>query len=83
MPRRDGGTSETKTWNCEAFVLGPKEIITTVIFDGWDHTSQNEQVAGVVPVPSSIIAELTYSVTNYLKTHPEHVFDTISQILIS
>lgn len=83
VPRRDGGASETQTWHCDAFVPGPKEIITTVIFDGWDYTPQNEQVACTISIPSSMLAELTYSITNYLKNHPQLVVDTTSQILIS
>lgn len=83
VPRKDGGISHTLTWKCNAFVWGPKEIITTVIFDGWPYTPQNEQVASVISAPSSMVTELTYSVTNYLKDRPELVVDTISQILIS
>jgi len=83
MPRRDGGTSETKKWNCEAFFPSPKEIIITVIFDGKDDTPQNEQVASIVHVPSSTIAESAYSTANYLETRQQHVFDAISQELIS
>ncbi len=83
VPRMDGGESVTKTWHTDAFVPGPKEIITAVVFDGWEYTPQNEQVVSEISAPSSMIAELTYSITNYLKDHPEYVVDTISKILIS
>ena len=82
VPRKDGGESETLTWKCKAFVWGPKEIIVTVIFEGWPFTPQNEQVASQISAPSSIIAELTYSVTNYLKQHPEVIVNTIARIII-
>lgn len=83
VPRKDGGTSETLMWNCEAFVPGPKEIITTVVFDGWSYTPQNEQIVSVIAAPSSMVAELTYSITNYLQNHPELVVDTIANAMIS
>jgi hypothetical protein len=83
VPRRDGGESVTKTWNCDAFVPGPKEIITAVVVDGWEYTPQNEKVVSEISAPSSIIGELTYSITNYLKEHPDYVLDTISKIAIS
>jgi hypothetical protein len=82
VPRRDGGTSETQTWHCDAFVPGPKEIITTVVFDGWEYTPQNEQVACSISVPSSMLTELTSSITNYLANNPELVVETISKILV-
>jgi hypothetical protein len=83
VPRRDGGESVTRTWHCDAFVPGPKEIITAVVFDGWEYTPQNEQVVSEISASSSMIGELTYSITNYLKDHPDYVIDTISKILIS
>jgi hypothetical protein len=83
VPRMDGGESVTRTWHTDAFVPGPKEIITAVVFDGWEYTPQNEQVVSEISVPSSMLAELTYSITNYLKEHPDYVIDTISKILIS
>jgi hypothetical protein len=83
VPRRDGGESVTRTWHTDAFVPGPKEIITAVVFDGWEYTPQNEQVVSEISASSSMIAELTYSITNYLKDHPDYVIGTISKILIS
>lgn len=44
VPRKDGGISHTLTWRCNEFVWGPKEIISVVIFDGWQYTPQNEQI---------------------------------------
>lgn len=82
-PRKDGGESETRTWHCDEFVAGPKEIITAVVFDGWEYTPQNEQVVTEISASSSMLAEVTYSVSNYLKNHPEYVVDTISRILVS
>jgi hypothetical protein len=82
-PRKDGGKSETLSYKCNAFVWGPKEIIAAVVFDGWPYTPQNDQVVSEISVPSSVVAELTNSVTNYLRDHPELMVDTISRVLIS
>jgi hypothetical protein len=82
VPRKDGGSSHTLSWRCTEFVWGPKEIIATVVFDGWPYTPQNEQVVSTISAPSSIVAEISYSVANYLKNRPDLVVDTVSKILI-
>lgn len=82
VPRQDGGISHTLNWRCNEFVFGPKEIITTVVFDGWAYTPQNEQVVSTISVPSSLVAEISYSVGNYLKSRPDLVVDTVSKIVI-
>lgn len=83
VPIQHGGESETRYWNDVNFVLGPSEIIVTIVFDGWTYTPQNEQVLSQITVPSSMLAELTYSVTNYLKEHPEVIVNTIAKIVVA
>jgi hypothetical protein len=82
VPRQDGGISHTLNWRCNEFVFGPKEIISAVVFDGWAYTPQNEQVVSTISAPSSLVAEISYSVGNYLKSRPDLVVDTVSKILI-
>ncbi len=82
VPRQDGGISNTLSWKCNEFVWGPKEVIAAVVFDGWAYTPQNEQVVSNISAPSSMVAEISYSVANYLKSRPDLVVDTVSKILI-
>jgi hypothetical protein len=83
VPRKEGGGSSTLTCDCGEFVWGQKEIISVVIFDGWPYTPQNGQVVSKINAPSSMVAELANSITNYLKGNPQLATETISQILIA
>ncbi|MCW4024530.1 MAG: hypothetical protein NWF01_05795 [Candidatus Bathyarchaeota archaeon] len=83
VPRQDGGASQTSdTWKCSAFKYGPKELITAVVFDGWAYTPQNEQVVSSISSSNSIFTDLSYSVANYLKNHPDLMVNTVSKIVI-
>ena len=82
VPTQHGGESEERKWTAiDAFVYGPSEIVVVVIYDGWRYTPQNEQVVNQAKVPSSIVAEIAYSVGQYLKEHPEEVI-SIAKIVI-
>ncbi len=83
VPRKDGGVSYTESWKCSEFVWGPKEIISVVVFDGWQYTPQNEQVVNEISVPNSMATEIAYSIANYLANNPDKVIGTISKICIS
>lgn len=83
VPRGRGGESVTREWIGADFVFGPKEIVAVVVYDAWPFTPQNDQVVSQIAAPSSMISELTYSILNYLKEHPEVVIKTIAQILIA
>ncbi len=83
VPTQHGGQPVEKDWSgIDAFVWGPGEIVVVVIFDGCRYTPQNEQPVNSAAVSSSMVAELAYSVNEYLKAHPEEVTRTIAKIVI-
>lgn len=83
VPRGRGGESVTREWIGADFVWGPKEIVAIVVYDAWPFTPQNDKVVSQIAAPSSVVSELTYSIANYLKQHPEVVIKTVAQILIA
>lgn len=83
VPRKDGGISHTENWRCSEFVWGTKEIISVVVFDGWQYTPQNEQVVTEISLPNSIATEVANAIANYLANNPDKVIDTICKISIS
>lgn len=83
VPREDGGISHTLSWRCNAFKWGTKEIISVVICDGWPYTPQNEQIMSEISVPSSMVSEISYSISNYLANNPDKIIDTVSKVSIS
>jgi len=83
VPTPHGGYSVEKDWPAiDAFVYGPREIVVVVVYDGWRYTPQNEQPVNSAGVSSSMVAELAYSVNEYLRAHPEEVVNTIAKIVI-
>jgi hypothetical protein len=83
VPRKDGGQTYTSdSWTCTAFKWGPKEVITAVVFDGWEYTPQNQQIVSQISAPSSLVAEVSNSVANYLTSHPEVVVETVSKVAL-
>ena len=83
VPRKDGGQTYTSdSWRCTAFKWGPKEVITAVVFDGWEYTPQNHQVVSQISAPSSLVQQVSNSVANYLTSHPEVVVETVSKVAL-